>query len=69
MVIIILRQKTGFIMKRIPLQHFYFGRNNEKIYVNQEGKNYNYHYNFGMNSHRKLARKEQSCDDPAPYYF
>jgi len=48
--------------------HFHLGRNQEKMYVNDNGVEYNYHYIYGQNRFKKRAREDPGCDYPVPYY-
>jgi len=48
--------------------HIHLGRNNEKMVVIDNGVKYNYHYIFGRNRFGKIARQQQGCDYPVPYY-
>ena len=44
------------------------GRENKKIVVERDGIYYDYRFNYGMNENGFLARKEEGCDEPDPYF-
>ena len=54
----------------LEFPHYHLGRNSKRQSVNNRNQriNYDYHYYYGVNGHGKIARQEEGCDKPVPYY-